>query len=236
MSKPIFHTAVLASTLVLGSQLSAVPTPSKPTSNQESRITNQESLTALFPDTLTPGWQKILASIQSHSAVESHFEENRHFPFHRDPVALHGIMRWQKDLGLSLDYPEQSETLVVNATGIRRRHNEDSFHSLPDDPRLRAQLDLFLPLLSFDFKALAKSCDLSGSLDDRDIWTLKLIPKTTAAPAAFLDITTTGEGEKLQTITIRRDERVRIVITLQRTIFLDLGFTTAEKKRHWGAP
>jgi hypothetical protein len=181
----------------------------------------------LAPD--DPAWLDLAGEFARNSATTAEFEEQRFFPFKKEPVLLRGEVRVSAERGLSLHYTAPEErTVILDRAGMIVR-DASGQTTPPPDPRASAANAALLHVLRLDFPALAGSFEIYGQREATG-WSLALVPRAEAARRTMGNILVDGEGATIRRIELRRSarQRVEILIGSPRTA---RPFTDDEVKR-----
>jgi glycosyltransferase involved in cell wall biosynthesis len=175
-----------------------------------------------------PAWRELAAAFARRPDLLAPFVEERHFPFRRKPVELHGEVRVSRSRGLSLHYASPAERIVIfDEQGMLVRES-DKGKGPPIDARAAAA-QIMLPILRMDLEALAREFDLDGSQTDT-AWTLRLSPRTESLQRSVGRVTIVGEQAAIREIELRVSDRQFIRITMG-TAHSDAPFTDEEMLR-----
>jgi hypothetical protein len=178
-----------------------------------------------------PEWRELAAAFAKQPDTLADFEEQRFFPFRKEPTVLRGEVRVARAHGLSLHYREpETRIIVLDREGMLVRE-VDGRKSPPLDPRAKAGVAPLLDILRFDFAALEKAFELHG-LRDGDVWALALRPRDAAVQRAIGDIFVSGEGTVVRTIELRRSAKQRIAIAIAPPR-ATTAFSAAELKQYF---
>lgn len=158
-------------------------------------------------------WGRLASSVARDPRIEATFQEFRHFAFRTAPVALRGIVRVSADQGLSLQYTEPEERLVIVDRGGMLLRDRNGNQPAPADPRASAANEALLHILRLNLSALAAAHDVYGRREGDD-WLLALVPRDEAVRRAIGDIFVEGHGATVRRIELRRSERQRIEIRI----------------------
>jgi glycosyltransferase involved in cell wall biosynthesis len=165
----------------------------------------------LVLEPVDPAWRDVLAGLDQRSTVEAPFEEHRWFPFHKKPVVLKGEVRIDAARGLSLQYREPKESLVIiDRQGMLLRQGGRET-TPPADARAGAANEALLHILRFDFASLAAGFELYGRRTDQ-AWTLALVPRAEDLRRTLGAIIVSGEADLVRRIELRRSAVQRVEI------------------------
>jgi len=167
--------------------------------------------TALDP--ANPGdWRPLLDALAARPTVVAPFTEHRYFPFRRDPLVLHGVLRISRERGLSLQYTDPEPSIVIaDAAGLVLRDAGGRNRTLPAGSRDAGSLSSLLPVLRFDLAALFPRFEIRGRREGPD-WTLDFVPRDPALAASLGEIRVGGSGSEVRRLEFRRSAAQRIEI------------------------
>ncbi len=161
-----------------------------------------------------PAWRDLAPKLAQQPDTLANFEEQRVFPFRREPIVLKGEVRVSRARGLSLHYTAPEErTIIVDEQGILVRE-ADGQKTAPADPRAAAANQALLLVLRFDFAALEKSFEVYGRREG-EVWSLGLVPRDDTVRRAIGDIHVGGEGAIVRRIELRRSAKQHIDILIE---------------------
>jgi|GEM_PF-178541 hypothetical protein len=199
--------AVVAPVLLLLPGLLASVTAAR--AAEEPPLVSAEHRLILEP--VDPAWRDVLAGLDQRTTVDAPFEEHRWFPFRKKPVVLKGEVRIDATQGLSLQYREPKESIVIiDRQGMLMRQGGRET-TPPADVRADAANEALLHILRFDFASLAASFELYGRRADK-AWTLALVPRAEELRRTLGAIIVTGEADLVRRIELRRSAVQRVEI------------------------
>jgi hypothetical protein len=165
----------------------------------------------LVLDPVDPAWRDVLAGLDQRATVDAPFEEHRWFPFRKKPVVLKGEVRIDATQGLSLQYREPQESIVIiDRQGMLLRQGGRET-TPPADARAGAANEALLHILRFDFASLAAGFELYGRRTDQ-AWTLALVPRAEDLRRTLGAIIVSGEADLVRRIELRRSAVQRVEI------------------------
>jgi len=185
-----------------------------------------EPANRLAPD--APAWRDLAAKFAQQPDTLADFEEQRFFPFRREPVVLRGEVRVSQARGLSLRYTAPEErVMILDTAGVLLR--DAAGQETPPDARAAAANRALLHVLRLDFAALEKDFEVYGRRDD-PAWSLALVPRDEGLRRSIGNIFVSGEATSVRTIALRRSARqhIDIAITTPRAT---AAFATDEVKK-----
>ena len=171
---------------------------------------------------LSPGageaeWRPLIDSLASKETVRASFTERRFFPFRREPMLLKGVLRISPERGLSLEYtnPEES-VLVADAAGLLLRDRDGRTREMPSGSRETGAIASLLPIMRFDFAALYPRFFIRGYRSGAD-WRFEFTPRDPEAARALGAITVAGAGKEVLHLEFRRSSSQRVEIEVGET-------------------
>ncbi len=150
-----------------------------------------------------PEWREIFASISADVVRYSRFQEARRFAFKKRPVILVGEMRRVPGKGVSLHYPADGQTVIIDDRGVLLRDARGRNRALPRRSETFAPLASLEAVLRFDVEQLAQQFDLRGERTSPN-WALYLTPRG-GPPEAPAEIVVEGVEQRIARIKIQRD-------------------------------
>ncbi len=182
-------------------------------------------------DAGAPEWQDLVEAFARKPDTVAAFTERRYFPIRKEPVVLTGKARVVAGRGLSLEYLEPEQHLVIiDGEGLLLR-GANGVRTPPADPRARAVNDALLHILKLDFDALARSFALYGRRVG-EVWQLALVPQTADLSRAIGQLTVEGAMDVVRRIEIRRSRRQSVEIELATPMPAE-DFTAEELARYF---
>ncbi len=178
----------------------------------------------------SPAWRDLVAKFAQQPDTLADFEEQRFFPFRRDPVVLRGEVRVSQARGLSLRYTAPEErVMILDTAGVLVR--DAAGQQAPPDVRAAAANRALLHVLRLDFAALEKDFEVYGRRDDY-AWSLALVPRDEGLRRSIGNIFVSGEATSVRTIALRRCAKQHIdsVITTPRAT---AAFSADEVKKYF---
>jgi hypothetical protein len=159
----------------------------------------------------------LLESLSSSSAVESDFSESRHRGFRRVASDFRGIMRWDRELGLSLSYTEpRTQVMLIRPDGVFQSRGGQSPRPMPSSAEGDFLRSVFLDVFSFNRDVWQISFAIRADFDNEDGWEIQLQPLADSSVVGMVErIEISGTGDELRHLEIWRDERSRIVIEMR---------------------
>lgn len=159
-----------------------------------------------------PEWRDLVELFAHQPDAAADFEEQRVFPFRKEPVTLRGEVRVSRQRGLSLHYTSPDEQVViVDLQGLLVRTSTGE--TVPPDPRAVGGISALLHILNLDFAALEKEFEVFGQRSDAT-WSIVLVPRADGMRRAIGNIHVTGEAAVVRAIHLRRSARQHIDISL----------------------
>lgn len=187
-----------------------------------------EPANRLSPD--APAWRDLVARFAQQPDTLADFEEQRFFPFRKEPVVLRGEVRVSQARGLSLRYTAPEErVMILDTAGMLLR--DAAGQQTPPDARAAAANRALLQVLRLDFAALEKDFEVYGRRDDY-AWALALVPRDEGLRRSMGNIFVRGEAMSVRTIALRRSakQHVDIAITTPRA---SAAFSADEVKKYF---
>jgi hypothetical protein len=181
-------------------------------------------------------WQPLFRALAAQGAVRSEFTERRWFSFRKEPVVLHGEIRFQPGRGLSLRYTQPEERLmVIDDRGILLRDERGRTRELRADQRAGNLDQALLPVLSFDLPRLLPHFALAASRESDGAWRLEFTPKDAALARTLGALSVSGAGETVQRLEFRRSAKQRVEILIGKTEH-GVTFSDEELRRFFRQP
>jgi hypothetical protein len=184
----------------------------------------------IVPGQNDAAWRPLFAALAGQGAVYATFTERRWFPFRRVPVVLKGEMRLSPARGLSLRYQEPEERLVIaDDQGMLLRDARGRTRAVPADARAQASSAALLPVMRFDFAALARTFELHAARDG-GAWRLDFVPRDPEQARLLGRIVVTGEDEAVRRLEFRHSAKQRVEILIGET-HTGVAFSAGDEKR-----
>ena len=179
-------------------------------------------------------WEQIETEIQNTQAVRCSFTETRAHPLRKRPGYHTGTLRYDSDLGLSLDYSGLFSTVqIIDDQGLIRRTSEDSQRTIPMREEMLPFQQALVAALSFDTEALEEQFEVSRIRnDDGEDWRLNLIPREDLSEERLDRITLDGTGKKITKIVFDLGPQREVTFELSNHQFLE-EFPPDEKKAYF---
>ena len=197
------------------------------------RAAEERPLVALDPAHPTEAWKPILADLAKSRPIESGFTENRYMKLRKKPFETPGVMRYLPGVGVSIAREaEPEEVVLVKPDGLYKREDDGAFKKIPFDVAATRAPRLMLSVVGFDAAQVAKDFTVAGETHD-GYWTMELTPKSPDIASAVSRMRVTGFRDKLMTITIYDEDRIRLEIVI-RTVAFPEGFAPDTKKKYFG--
>jgi len=190
----------------------------------------QDAGTLLAPGPPEAQWKPLIDSLASKGTVVAPFTERRFFSFRREPTLLRGVLRISPDRGLSLEYTEPQESiLIADAAGLLLRDGNGRTREMPSGSRETGAVASLLPIMRFDLAALYPRFVIHAYRSGAD-WRLEFTPRDPDVARALGAITVGGAGSDVLRLEFKRSpaQRVEIEVGEART---GAPFSPAELKR-----
>jgi len=178
-----------------------------------------------------PEWQSLFDALSVRVPRFATFEEERSFPFKKQPVVLQGELRIMPGHGVSLTYTQPTrQTLILDDAGVLLRDEHGRDRAVPAR-RAPATVTQLGELLQFDVTTLARNFELAGDRDG-ERWMLALKPLDGAVADATGAILLRGHHAQIDEIVLSPDRgpRIRISIT---SVHTGQPFAAAEFARYF---
>lgn len=166
--------------------------------------------------TCDAGMDAVLAELPVRSKIQAEFEEFRHSPARRLPGRFSGIMRWDAERGLSLEYQRpRQQWIALTPYGSWRRTPDGAFRPLPSggdsEVWTRLLFDVFAGRLDLWQESLEVRMHAEGTLAMR----IELMPVQGGELAGlFQSMQFEVLEQQIRAISVRRDQRNRIEIRI----------------------
>jgi hypothetical protein len=172
---------------------------------------------------LAPGgageWKPLLDTLAARATVVAPFTEHRYFPFRREPLVLHGVLRISRERGMSLEYTDPEPSIVIaDPAGLLLRDKNGRVRALAAGSRESGSLASLLPIMRFDLAPLYPRFTITARRDGQ-AWTLAFAPREPALAASIGEILVQGSGPEVRHLEFRRSasQRVEIEVGEART-------------------
>lgn len=159
--------------------------------------------------------------------VRAEFEEFRYSPARRLPGRFLGIMRWDSDLGLSLEYQRpRHQWIAITQQGNFRRSQGTEFRRLPTGGGSEIWTRLMFDVFAGRLAMWSDSLHIQSSTENAKRQILELSPiEGERLDGLFLHMKFVLCGDNLESIEVRRDQRSRIEIRI----------LSSDRNPHWSA-
>lgn len=153
--------------------------------------------------------QKKAASVD---AREIPFEEKRHFPFRKTPIAVEGILRTGAGRGISISYPKNRTVILYDEKGIlmRRIAKNGSFRERSPDIDSSNTIALLGAAFNFDQEKLRRAFTMTWKENDAG-WEILMEPRD-PEEKKLENVAISGQGLVVDSIVMRFADQKRIEI------------------------
>jgi hypothetical protein len=172
---------------------------------------------------LTPGgageaqWKPLIDALAAKGTVVGLFTERRFFPFRSQPMVLKGVLRISPERGLSLQYTQPEESvLVADAAGLLLRDRDGGTRVLPSGDRETGAIGSLLPIMRFDLPALYPRFVIRARRTGGD-WSFEFTPREPAGASALGTIAVAGADSEVRHLEFRRSASQRVEIDVSDT-------------------
>ena len=169
----------------------------------------------LNPAQLPDEWRELFDRLKSRTPLRAGFTEVRRLPFRKTVVELEGTMRLVPEVGVSLHYSgeDDSMTTLIDTEGLAIRRDLGPWHPLPERPEIRVLHQAMGAMLTLDLEALDRSFFLDAQHSGED-WTLNLRPRPDQNTGRLTGLVLHGESSRLARIeaNLGRNHGITIVI------------------------
>lgn len=179
----------------------------------------ETALAPLDPANPPEAWKPILTGIGRTRLIESGFTERRYMKLRKKPFETPGVMRYSPDIGVSITRRGDTEEVVlVKADGLYKRDDAGAFKKIPYDVAATRAPRLLLAVVGFDGAKVAKDFAVVGETHD-GYWTMELTPRSADIASVVSRMRVTGFRDKLMTITLYDEDRIRLEIIIDSVAF-----------------
>jgi hypothetical protein len=166
----------------------------------------------LFLVLALPAFAVVPERLASLAALSADFTEARHTPLKKRPVVVAGVVRIDRERGLSLAYDQPRAPLVIlDAQGLLLRHPDG--REQPSPPDAEQDIRLLHALFAFDFATLEKSYERQTLENPDGTWTL-VFTRRPDSTASYRELVLSGNADHLTAITLAKTPNLRTEITL----------------------
>jgi hypothetical protein len=186
----------------------------------------------LTPENAAGEWRPLVASLATKGSMQATFTERRYFPFRREPMVLHGVLRTSAEKGVSLQYvdPEPS-VLVADRAGLIIRDQSGRSREISAASREGGAIASLLPIMRFDLPALFPRFVIRARKTDVG-WQFEFTPRDTDAAGSLGAITVEGSGAEVSHLEFKRSDSQRVEIEVGKTQ-TGVVFTPAELAKYF---
>ncbi len=164
-------------------------------------------------------WKPLIDALAAKGTVVALFTERRFFPFRRQPMVLKGVLRISPERGLSLQYIEPEESvLVADAQGLLLKERGGRTRELPSGSREAGAISSLLPIMRFDLPELYPKFTVHAYRSGAD-WRFEFTPRDAEGASALGAITVAGADTDVHRLEFKRSssQRVEIDVSDART-------------------
>jgi len=166
----------------------------------------------LAPGQAEAQWRPLIDSMAAKGTVVAPFTERRFFPFRREPMVLSGVLRISPERGLSLEYMQPEESVVIaDSAGLLLRDREGRTREMPSGSRGPGAVASLLPIMRFDLAALYPRFAIRA-YGSSAAWRLEFEPRDPEAARALGAITVAVAGTSVVHLEFKRSSSQRIEI------------------------
>lgn len=157
-------------------------------------------------------WKPLIERLAAKGPVIANFTERRYFPFRRHPTILTGVMRFVPGRGLSLQYTEPDQSiLIADSEGLLLRDKEGRTQAVPADSRETGAIASLLPIMRFDLAALYPRFFVRA-YHEGDGWRFTFTPRDAEIARSIGEISIGGVGTAVTHIEFRHSASTRVEI------------------------
>ena len=179
---------------------------------------------------LPPAARARLETLARPRTLVGAFTESRYTPLKKKPVVVSGIVRIDRNRGLSLAYDQPRAPIVIlDEKGLLLRHSDGREQVAP--PEAADDLRLLHALFVFDLATLEKSYALAATESADGAWTL-VFTRRPEATATYRELTLAGDASRLTRIVLAKTPNLHTDIDLKPPQ-LDLSFTPEDLARYF---
>jgi hypothetical protein len=186
----------------------------------------------LTPEGAAGEWRPLIASLATKGSIEATFTERRYFPFRREPMVLHGVLRISPEKGVSLQYIDPvPDVLVADTAGLILRDQSGKSREISAASREGGAIASLLPIMRFDLPALFPGFVIRVSKSEVG-WQFEFTPRDADAANSLGTITVAGAGTEVRHLEFKRSESQRVEIEVGNTR-TGVAFTPAEQAKYF---
>ncbi|HMD59905.1 MAG TPA: outer membrane lipoprotein carrier protein LolA [Opitutaceae bacterium] len=184
---------------------------------------------------LSPGageaqWRPLVEALAAKGTVMAAFTERRFFPFRRAPMLLRGVLRISPERGLSLQYTDPDESiLIADSVGLLLKDREGHLRDLPSGPRGTGAMAALLPIMRFDLQALYPRFLIRACRSGAE-WRFDFTPRDQETARSLGAISVRGSDSDVRRLEFRRSSSQRVEIEVGETR-TGVAFSPAELKQ-----
>jgi hypothetical protein len=186
----------------------------------------------LTPEGAAGEWRPLVASLATKGPIQATFTELRYFPFRREPMVLHGVLRTSPEKGVSLQYIDPvSNVLVADAAGLIIRDQSGRSREISAASREGGAIASLLPIMRFDLPALFPRFVIRVRKSDLG-WQFEFTPRDADAATSLGAITLAGAGNEVSHLEFKRSDSQRVEIEVGKTQ-TGVVFTPTEQAKYF---
>lgn len=158
-------------------------------------------------------WKALFNSLPETQSVEASFEEWRYSLLRDRPSYLKGVLRFDQEIGVSLNYLEPSErTIIIDEKTVSMRNDSGETRTLPDDERYNWIPDLIGTIFSFDLDSWKGGFILKDYSVKGENWSAVIEPKQDTGRDRIREVTMKGDNVYVTAMEMRMKGGKRVKI------------------------
>jgi hypothetical protein len=186
----------------------------------------------LTPEGAAGEWRPLVTSLATKGPIQATFTELRYFPFRREPMVLHGVLRTSPEKGVSLQYIDPvANVLVADTAGLIIRDQSGRSREISATSREGGAIASLLPIMRFDLPALFPRFVIRVRKSDIG-WQFAFTPRDSDAATSLGAITIAGAGNDVSHLEFKRSDSQRVEIEVGKTQ-TGVVFTPAEQAKYF---
>jgi len=177
----------------------------------------QDPGTLLAPGAGEAQWRPLIDALAAKGTVTARFTEHRFFPFRSQPMLLKGVLRISPERGLSLEYTDPQESiLIADSAGLMLRDRDGRSRDMPSGSRETGAVASLLPIMRFDLAALYPRFVIHAYRSGAE-WRFEFTPRDPEVARELGAITVGGAGTDVLHLEFRRSPSQRVDIEIGET-------------------
>lgn len=178
-------------------------------------------------------WESLFNNLPQTESVEASFEEWRYSLLRDRPSYLKGVLRFDRELGVSLNYDAPSNrTIIIKGQSVELRDEEGETRTLPDSERYNWIPDLIGTIFSFNIEAWQGGFILKEYVFEEGEWKAVIEPREGRGRERIREVTMIGDDVYVteMEMLMKGGKRVKIAVASAKK---DIAFGDEIQSRYF---